>query len=68
MGFLRQHCKIGPLCTVAENEILPDYTVIFSDGTRRVDRSGIDELKAKMVAKQVDVLRKLIPTNLAKFQ
>jgi len=63
-----KHCKIGPLCTVAENETVPDYTVIFCDGTRRVDRSGVEELKAKMVAKQVDVLRRLIPTNLSKFQ
>jgi len=63
-----KHCKIGPLCTVAENETIPDYTVVFCDGTRRVDRSGVEELKAKMVAKQVDVLRRLIPTNLSKFQ
>jgi dynactin-6 len=47
---------------------LPDFTVIYGNGIRRIDSSGVEELKLKMVARQVEVLRKLIPSNLAKFQ
>jgi dynactin-6 len=53
---------------VGEGEILPDFTVIFGNGMRRLDTSGIEELKLKMIARQAEVLRKLIPSNLAKFQ
>ncbi|TAQ86839.1 hypothetical protein B7494_g4809 [Chlorociboria aeruginascens] len=65
---LGKHCKIGPLCEVTEGEVLPDFTVLFGNGMRRVDQSGVEELKLKMVGRQVEVLRKLIPSNLAKFQ
>lgn len=53
---------------MADGEILPDYTVLYGNGMRRLDTSGAEDLRLKMVAKQVDVLRKLIPSNLAKFQ
>lgn len=62
-----QHCKIGPFCKIAENEVVPDYTVVYGDGARREDRGEIDELKIRMVERQVDVLRKLIPSNLGKW-
>jgi dynactin-6 len=63
-----KHCKVGPLCEVADGEIVPDFTVIYGNGMRRVDKSGVEDLNLKMVGRQVDVLRKLIPSNLAKFQ
>jgi dynactin-6 len=53
---------------VREGENIPDFTVMFGHGMRRVDNSGVEDLKLKMVARQVEVLRKLIPSNLAKFQ
>lgn len=56
------------MCEVAEGEIVPDFTVIYGNGLRRIDNSGVEDLKLKMVGRQVDILRKLIPTNLAKFQ
>jgi dynactin-6 len=56
------------LCEVAEGEVLPDFTVIYGNGMRGLDRSGVEDLKLKMVARQAEVLRKLIPSNLAKFQ
>ncbi|KAL3419657.1 Dynactin subunit 6 [Phlyctema vagabunda] len=67
-AVLGKHCKIGPLCTVSEGEVLPDFTVVYGDGMRRIDNSGIEELKLKMVGRQVEILRKLIPSNPAKFQ
>jgi dynactin-6 len=47
--------------------VVPDFTVVFSNGTRRTDRRGIAELKNKGVARQIDVLRRMIPSNPAKF-
>jgi len=67
-AVIGKHCKVGPLCTVDENEILPDYTVIYGAGVRRLDNSGVEDLKMKMVRRQVEVLKKLIPSNPAKFQ
>lgn len=49
-------------------EIVPDFTIVYGHGLRRIDKSGIQDLRLKMVARQVEVLRKLIPSNLAKFQ
>jgi dynactin-6 len=56
------------LCVVEENEVLPDYTVVYGPGQRRIDETEVDDLKIKLVKKQVDVLRKLIPSNISKFQ
>lgn len=67
-AVIGKHCKIGPLCTVADDEVLPDYTVVYGAGMRRVDSSNVEELKIKMVRRQVEVLKKLIPSNPAKFQ
>jgi len=67
-AVLGKHCKIGSMCSVADNEVLPDYTVIYGHGFRRQDKSDVEDLKMKMVARQVEVLRKLVPSNLAKFQ
>jgi len=67
-AVLGKHCKIGPLCEVADEEVIPDFTVVYGNGMRRLDSSGVEDLKLKMVARQIEVLRKLIPSNLAKFQ
>jgi len=53
---------------VRDGETLPDLTVVYGNGMRRVDNSGVEDLKLKMVGLQTEVLRKLIPSNLAKFQ
>lgn len=42
--------------------------MLYGSGMRRQDTSGAEDMKLRMVAKQVEVLRKLIPSNLAKFQ
>ncbi|CAD6506143.1 BgTH12-07073 [Blumeria graminis f. sp. triticale] len=66
-AILGKFCKIGPSCEVIDKEIIPDFTVIYGTGQRRIDTSGIESLKLKMVAKQIDVLRKLIPSSVAHF-
>lgn len=66
--ILSQHCTLTANSTVAAGEIIPDYTVIYSNGLRRVDRRGVSDLKNKAQARQIDVLRRMIPSNPAKFQ
>lgn len=56
------------MCEVAEDEVIPDFTVIYGNGLRRIDNSGVESLKMKMVGRHVDVLRNLIPNNLSKYQ
>lgn len=67
-AILGKHCKVGALCEVQEGEIIGDFTVLYADGMRRVDGAGIEDLKLKMVGRQTEILRKLIPSNPAKFQ
>ncbi|EKD14811.1 transferase hexapeptide domain protein [Drepanopeziza brunnea f. sp. 'multigermtubi' MB_m1] len=67
-AMLGKHCKIGPLCEVTDGEVLPDYTVLYGDGMRRLDASGAEDMKIKNLANQIEVMRRLIPSNLAKFQ
>ncbi|RKF59947.1 Dynactin subunit 6 [Erysiphe neolycopersici] len=67
-AILGKYCKIGPFCEVADGEVIPSYTVIFGTGQRRLDQSGAEAIKVKMLLKQIEVLKKLIPSNLAHFQ
>lgn len=55
-----QYCKIGPLCTVAAYEIIPDYTVLYGYNERRIDRSsrGMEGFRRKAVEQQVEVLKR----------
>jgi dynactin-6 len=53
---------------ILPGEEVPDYTVVYSNGTRRTDKREIDDLKNKAQARQIEILRKLIPSNPAKFK
>ncbi|RYP17480.1 hypothetical protein DL767_010005 [Monosporascus sp. MG133] len=59
---VRKGAKIGK-----PGEEVPDFTVVYSNGTRRPDKRGVADLKNKVQARQIDVLRRLIPSNPAKF-
>lgn len=63
-----QHCILTPQSVIPPGEVVPDFTVIYSNGTRRMDKRGVIDLKNKAQARQIEVLRKLIPSNPAKFQ
>ncbi|KAL8837832.1 MAG: hypothetical protein Q9176_005466 [Flavoplaca citrina] len=51
-------CKINALCTVAPYKTIPDHTVIYGHNERRVDRSGMEELRMRSVEQQVEVLKR----------
>ncbi|KAI1116511.1 trimeric LpxA-like protein [Nemania sp. NC0429] len=65
---LGKHCVLTPKTIIPPGEVVPDFTVVYSNGTRRLDRRGVTDLKNKAQARQIEVLRKLIPSNPAKFQ
>jgi dynactin-6 len=47
---------------------IPDFTVVYGNGMRRPDRRGVSALMNKAQTQQIAVLRRLIPSNPAKFQ
>ncbi|KAI2633420.1 trimeric LpxA-like protein [Xylaria nigripes] len=65
---LGKHCVITPRSVIRPGEVVPDFTVVYSNGTRRLDKRGAAELKHKAQARQIEVLRRLIPSHPARFQ
>lgn len=68
-----QHCKLTPHASVPARALLPDFTVVFGHGRSRTDdtlRSNavVQELKASAHEKRLGALRKLVVSNLAKWQ
>lgn len=63
-----QYCTISPRTTIAPGETVPDYTVVFSNGLHRRDKRDVVDIRTRAQARQLEVLRKLIPSNPAKFQ
>lgn len=52
-----QYCKICPHNRVAENENLPDHTIIYGENQRRTAQAGLEEPRAKAVEKHVETLK-----------
>lgn len=66
-------CTITASTTISPHSHLPDYTVAYGPSERRIDttmraRADLRETKMLMHGKQIDVFRKLIPNNVAKWQ
>lgn len=67
-----KYCTISASSIVPQNTRLPDYTVLFSGSEQRIDktlqiRPEILEAKMAVHAKQLDMFKKLIPNNVAKW-
>ncbi|RPB11900.1 hypothetical protein P167DRAFT_553755 [Morchella conica CCBAS932] len=61
------HCKLAPLTRVADGEVLEDYTVLYGAGERRIDKSGQEGARRKLLEMHVESLRVLIPSNASKW-
>ncbi|RMZ74657.1 transferase hexapeptide domain-containing [Pyrenophora seminiperda CCB06] len=71
-SIIGKYCTISSSSYIPPNTRLPDYTVVFSGSQQRVDRTlqlRPEILDAKMTvhAKQLDMFKKLIPNNIAKW-
>jgi len=53
----RQYCKICPHNRVAEDETLPDYTIVYGENQWRTEKAGLEQLRAKAVEKHVETLK-----------
>ncbi|KAL7275995.1 hypothetical protein RUND412_001026 [Rhizina undulata] len=60
-------CKITPLIEIKEGEVVPDNTVIFGYGERRIDNSGSAAARRKLTERHVESLRVVIASNPSKF-
>ncbi|KAI3401511.1 hypothetical protein diail_10945 [Diaporthe ilicicola] len=67
-AVIGKYCTLSPRTTIAPGEKVPDYTVVFSNGMHRRDRRDVVDIRTRAQARQLEVLRKLIPSNPAKFQ
>ncbi|UKZ79271.1 hypothetical protein TrVFT333_007021 [Trichoderma virens FT-333] len=63
-----KNCTVSHLSVIASGEVLPDNTVVYSNGTRRTDKRGTPELRKLSIVKQIAMLRKMIPSNPDKFR
>ncbi|KAF9876172.1 transferase hexapeptide domain protein [Colletotrichum karsti] len=66
-AVIGKNCTISPLTTIKPGEKVPDFTVVYANGQRRTDRRGVADLKHKAQARQIDVLRRLIPNKAEKW-
>lgn len=58
---------MAPLTRVADGEVLDDYTVLYGAGERRIDKSGQEGARRKLLEMHVESLRVLIPSNASKW-
>ncbi|KAI2621922.1 trimeric LpxA-like protein [Hypomontagnella submonticulosa] len=65
---LGKHCTLTPQSVILPGETVPDFTVVYSNGLRRTDKRGVADLKNRAQARQIEVLRRLVHSNPAKFQ
>ncbi|RPB03953.1 hypothetical protein L873DRAFT_1668434 [Choiromyces venosus 120613-1] len=62
-----RNCKLGPLTKVLDGEVVEDNTVIYGSGQRRVDVSGTESARRRLLERHIESLRVLIPSNPSKF-
>ncbi|KAM5350527.1 hypothetical protein ACJ41O_007032 [Fusarium nematophilum] len=63
-----KNCTITQMSTLAPGTVLPDHTVVFSNGTRRIDRRNLTDQRKLALVKQLAILRKMISSNPDKFK
>lgn len=71
-AVIGEYCKVGPMEVVGSGEVLEDFTVVYGNGQRRIDRTTRDHrdvLEAKIAGQTqlLKVYRKLIPNFSAKY-
>ncbi|KAK5703657.1 hypothetical protein LTR17_021933 [Elasticomyces elasticus] len=72
-AVLGRWCKIAPLERVAAGEVLEDFTVVYGDGQRRIDKTTkkhkeVRDLKKEAQVKAVQVISTMIPNFSAKWE
>lgn len=68
LTFDNQNCTISHLSEISPGEVLPDNTVVYANGKRRIDRRGITDMRKSGLLKQLTVLKAMIPSNAESFK
>lgn len=63
-----KHCTISHKSIISAGQVLPDYTVLYSNGLQRRDRRDVVDIRKAGLVKQISVLKKMIPNNPEKFK
>ncbi|POR37368.1 Uncharacterized protein TPAR_02428 [Tolypocladium paradoxum] len=63
-----KNCTISHMSVIASEDVLPDFSTVYSNGLRRIDKRGVAERQKHVLAKQIAVLRTMIPSNPEKFK
>ncbi|KAF2089475.1 trimeric LpxA-like protein, partial [Saccharata proteae CBS 121410] len=71
-AVIGKYCTIAPQTVVLPNEEVPDFTVLFGAGQRRLNttmqnRLKVTEQRNRGQKKQLDALALLIPSDIAKW-
>jgi dynactin-6 len=69
---VKQFCTISAYSFVPPYSHLPDYTVVYGGSEQRIDktlqlRPEIAEAKMAIHRKQLDMFKKLVPNQIAKW-
>ncbi|ROV87705.1 hypothetical protein VSDG_09754 [Cytospora chrysosperma] len=67
-AVIGKYCTLSPRTIILEGERVPDYTIVFSNGTQRRDKRDVVDIRMRTQIRQLDVLRKLIPSKPSKFE
>ncbi|KAF2276781.1 trimeric LpxA-like protein [Westerdykella ornata] len=67
-----RYCTITPTTILPPNTHIPDFTVVYSGTEKRVDntlqsRPELLEARALVHKKQIDMFKRLVPNNIAKW-
>lgn len=62
-----KYCTITPQSEIPEGARIPDFTVVYGNGTRREDKRGVSALMNNAQKQEIAVLRRLIPSKPEKF-
>ncbi|KAF2749698.1 trimeric LpxA-like protein [Sporormia fimetaria CBS 119925] len=67
-----KYCNICPMTVLAPNTHIPDFTVVYGAGEKRTNltlqsRPEILQAKAMTHRKQIDMFKRLMPNNIAKW-
>jgi len=65
---LGKNCTVSSRSVIAPGEVVPDATVIYSNGQRRPDRRRVIETRKIGLVKQINVVRKMIRNDPDKFK
>ncbi|KUI69269.1 Dynactin subunit 6 [Cytospora mali] len=67
-AVIGKYCTLSPRSIILPGETVPDYTIIFANGTHRRDKRDVIDIRTRTQVRQLDILRKLIPSKPSKFE